>query len=377
MKTLFFETLYGVEQIVFNVGENNDVKTHRDPITGIEYAFASSANVKRNLKELFSTLSKIDTPIIEFKKNLKVNDKEKTVYVDAESGEQGGVSVKLDENDPNLIGVIFGAWNSDVSSETEKYVKFAIKSCVNIGDMLPVHSRLQRLSKKDVGVFCGDKNSVISLGDKTHTFYRPEDIVEFANCSIDDAKKMFSGQRAMNLYEDKRTANGIYQETFTIDIEKFGKIKLSSWKLSDEAIETLVSNGWRLMDINGEKYISPSREQLMALWACFAKALINWDFSSNNSLHGNVKEPLRYSISMNGSKIKQCNTAHKFINENGKEDAVLSLNECKEVVSFNTKLLEKWHICDGSDGKKPIETNIDADEEAMECLIKMGEEHIL
>lgn len=372
MKTLFFETIYGVEQIVFNVGDNGDAKTHRDPITGVEYAYASAQNVKRNLKECFSNLSGIQTPKTEFKKNASAKNGHLVVNGDGD-GEQGGVSVFLDQTKPNHIASIFGAWASDISDESNKYVKASLKSCINVSDMMPVHPLLQRLSKNEVGVFVGDKNSAITLGDKNTTLRTPEEAAEFAGCSIDEAKKVFSEQRPMNMFKDKKTANGVYQETFAIDIEAFGKIKLSSCTISEEAKTELIASGWRIVEINGEEYLSPTKEDLLKMWGYLVDAMLSWDFSSNNSLHGNVKEPLRYSVSLNGSKIKQCNSARVITNEDGRKVAELVLRDHDSVMNFNTTSLEKWYDCKSNN----VETSLDADEEVKAALIKLGEENIL
>jgi len=371
MKNLYFKTIYGVNQVTFNVSDNGDVKTHRDPITGIEYAYGSSANVKHNLKELFSHLSGIETPNTEFKKNATVKNNQITVNADG-AGEQSGVSIFIEETNPNHICTIFGAWNSDVSDATKKYVKASLKSCIKVSDMMPVHPLLQRLSKNEPGVFVGDHNSAITLGvGKDKTLRTPEEAAEFVGCSIEEAKKVFSEQRPMNLYRDKRTANGIYQETFSIEIETFGKIRLSSYNISDEAIDELIASGWRVMEIYGEKYLAPQKDVLMGLWKNLVDAMLNWDFSSNNSLHGNQKEALRYSISLDANKINQCNTARMSINGEGKKVAELSLHDHPTVQNFNTLSLGSWTPCDG------IELDIDADVKAREALIKLGEENIL
>lgn len=380
MKKLYFRVLYGVEQMVFNVG-NDGVKKHFDPITGKSYAYGSSANVKRNIKELFSELSSVETPTTEFKKKASVKNHIITVNDDGE-GEQDGVSIFIDIKNP--ICSIFGAWNSDTSEATNKYVKAAIKSCFNVSDMIPVHPLLQHL-KKEKGVFVGDRNSSITLGVKKSdvkdlvgkTFKTPEQAAEMVGCSIEDAKKVFGSLRPMNFYEDKQTANGLYQETFSIDIEAFGKVKLSSCEISEDVIKELLDNGWRIVKIHGEDYLSPSREDILKLWEYFVEALIEWDFSSNNSLHGSVKEDLRYSVSMNAKKINQCTTASVYCDKDGETRAKLVLRDSKDVYNFNTTNLEKWYICDGSDGNEPIKTSMDADCDVKGLMVQMGKEHII
>lgn len=376
-KSLFLKVLYGVEQMVFNVGDDG-VKKHFDPITGKVYAYGSSANVKRCIKELFSELSQVETPKTEFKKNASVKNNVILVNEDGK-GEQGGVSVFIDIKNP--ICSIFGAWNSDTSEATSKYVKAAIKSCFNVSDMMPVHPLLQSLGKTEKGVFVGDRNSIVTLGVKIGgnevTLKSPEQAAEMVGCSIEDAKKTFGSLRPMNLYEDKQTAYGLYQETFAIDIEAFGKVKLSSCTVSEDMIKELLGNGWRIVKVHGEDYLSPSREYILKLWEYFVEALIEWDFLSNNSLHGSVKEDLRYSVSMNAKKINQCTTASVYCDGDGKTKAKLVLRDSKDVYNFNTTNLEKWHICDGSDGNEPIKTSMDADCDVKELMVQMGKEHIV
>ena len=314
---------------------------------------------------------------MEYKKNVEVKNHQLVLKTgkDGEKGEQGGVSVYLDQANPNHIANIFGAWASDVTKSVEKYVKASIKSCFNVSDMMPLHPLLQNLGKREVGVHVGDRNSTITLGvdGKDVTLRTPEEAAEFAGCSIEDAKKFFSEQRPMNLYEDKRTANGIYQETFAIDIETFGMVKLDIYHISDEDLEVLEASGWDVLDINGYKYLSPSRDVRLTLWKYFVNSMLGWDFSSNNSLHGNQKQPIRYSVSFDGNKITQCNGARVFTNDNGKPEAKLSLRDHSSVANFNTPTLEGVIDCEASG----IETSIDADEEVKAYLIRLGEENIL
>ena len=374
MKKLYFKTLYGVNQIVFNVGESGKVKANFDPVYGRKFAFGSSANVKHNLKEKFCELSGLETPEVQFKK--KVQYKDDTIKIGSkENDEQGGVSTFIDVNNFSPVPVIFGAWASDMKKGTKKYVKTAMKSCIQVSDMRPVHPLLQKLSDPDTGVFVGDRNSSIVLAIDNDTLYTPEDALEFVKgkngkITIDDVKELFN-QRKMNLYEDKETATGIYEETFAIEIETFGKVDLSSIDISEEDKNTLKGKGWEEIEINKEKYLSPGKERLMELWTFLVDAMLSWDFSSNNSLHGNRKEPLRYSISMDGNKIAYCNSATTYTNDNGKLTATLSLLDHKSVLNFNTPALGKWHTC------QDMKLDIDAEEKVRETLINFGHEYIV
>ena len=80
---------------------------------------------------------------------------------------------------------------------------------------------------------------------------------------------------------------------------------------------------------------------------------------------------------MNVNKLNQCTTAAVYCDEDGKTKARLALRESKDVYSFNTTNLEKWYICDGSDGKQPVETSIDADSDVKNLLVQMGKDNII
>jgi len=367
MKNLTLQVLYGVEGITFQVGDNG-VKKHYNPVFNKTYAYGSSSNVKRNVKELFSELSSIQTPSTEFKKEAKLDPKNNTIT--AGEKEQSGVSTKIDIENP--ICTICGAWSSDVSEEEKKYIKAALKANFNVSDMIPLHPLLQYLGKKEKGVFVGDQNSTITIGDKNTTLKTPEEAAAFVGCSIEDAQKAFEGLRPMNLYEDKETATGLYKETFTIDIEAFGRVKRSDCQISDEEVERLLSNGWRITNVRGWEYLSPSRERLLELWGYFINALIDWDFSSNNSLHGNVKSALRYTLSFNANKINNCTSA-RLVTDKDKPKAEMVLREHPEVTAFNSTALEGWYDCE----KNNVVTSMDADDEVKEALMKIGEENIL
>ena len=377
MNKLFIRTIYGVTDIVFNVGQNGEVKTHYDPLTDRVYAYGSSANVKRNIKEYFSMKSGIQTPQTEFKKNASVTNKTITVNEDGK-GEQSGVSIMIDIENP--ICPIFGAWNSDCNADG-KYTKAALKACFNVSDMVPVHPLLAHLNKEEVGVFVGDANSKVTLGItngelKGTTIKSPKEASELVGCTIEEAKKAFENQRPMNLYKDKRTATGLYQVTYAIDLDTFGKIKCSSCSIPSETKEKLLNEKqWHEVTIDGEIYLSPSCEELCELWDKFVKALIYWDFSSNNSLHGNVKEALRYTYSFNANKLNDCNTARiytvidKKTGEEKLKAQLLLIDDCKEVTSFNHVALGKYYDI------KDINCSVDASEQAVEELQRIGKSH--
>lgn len=374
MKKLYIRAIYKVTGIVFNVGQNGEVKTHYDPLTDRVYAYGSSANVKRNIKEYFSIHSRIQTPQTEFKKNASVTNKTITVNEDGK-GEQSGVSTMIDIENP--ICSIFGAWNSDCNADG-KYIKAALKACFNVSDMVPVHPLLAHLNKEEVGVFVGDANSKVTLGItngelKGTTIKTPEDASKMVGCTIEEAKKAFGNQRPMNLYKDKRTATGLYQVTYTIDLDTFGKIKCSSCSIPSAAKEKLLNEKkWQEVTIDGESYLSPPCEELCELWDKFVEALFYWDFSSNNSQHGNEKKALRYTYSFNVNKLNDCNTARIYtvIDKKTGEEKVkaqlLLIDDCKEVKSFNhVALRENYDV-------KDVNYSVDAREQVVEELQRIG-----
>lgn len=374
---VYVSALYGVEHKVFNVGDDG-VKKRLHPVFRTMNAFGSSQNVKKNIRDLFLSLTGIERPKTTFVKKATVKDNKIIINEDGKSGEQDGVSSRIDLS--NSVCAIFGGWQTDLDNK-DKYAKSSATGNIIVSDFLPIHPLLANLGCKEIGVFNGEATDSIALSvelNKKKTILRtPEEAAEFAKCSIEEAREVFRNSRAMNIYEDKETACGLYKMTYALELDKFGKMNLDriASLVTDEQIEECIREGWREQIIDGYHYLSPSKEMLDFLWENIVRALFKWDFTSNNRIHGSLKEALRYDISFDAQKMNECTAATVYMKDD-KMRAKLALRTCDDVYSFNTTLLEKYHICDGSDGNVPIKTSITAEDSAMNLLIQIGKDEI-
>lgn len=356
--------LYGVSHQVFNV-DSNDSKMHYDPITSLKYVYASSNNVKHNLRKEFVDIWN-DT------QENSIEPLKKVFYSTESEKKQAEVEIKMDIENPILA--LFGAWNS---CQTDvKYSQSAAKSCFNISQFSPIHIFLSKKAKT-VGIHSGDCNSVNGIKTKdnknnSHYYTTPEELAETTSYTAETAKEKFEQLRALNFFEEKTTANGLYHYDIHIDLDVFGKINLTTFTLTEEDKAKYLANGWEEQTIRGEKYLSKSKEYNQKLFELFIKALFSWDFTSNNSLHGSEKELLRVSCALNDTLRWQQATMAKVVDEEERKAELVLNDEVSNVYSFNTNLLSKYYMTE-SNG---IKTDINADILAQEKLIELGKSKI-
>lgn len=353
---LTIRMLFGVSHQVFNV-DDKGAKTHYDPISRRSYVYGSSNNVKHNIKLEFMDNLEIESPKTIFNKSLpKPNE------IDQEKEKQAGVSTEIDLENPVLS--IFGAWDS--SPNTEKYTRVALKSSFLVSEFRPIHTLLSSINKT-CGVNVGDYNSIVTFSDNNKTYYTPEELAEKnSRYTLESAKKLFDNTRALNFFQENDTTNGIYYYDVTIDLDTFGKIKLNDIKPTDNELENLLSNGWEIQTIKREKYLSKSKEYNERLLKEFIKSLFNWDFTSNNSVHGSLKELLRISFAVNDAATWQQCTMAKLTNDNVAE-LVIRDNE-EGVYSYNTTLLSKYYLTEQNN----IATDVNAHKLAQEKMLEVA-----
>lgn len=363
--------VYGISHQVFNVGENG-TKTHYDPVFGRYYIYGSAGNVKHNIKDEFADTMGLDVPVQYFEKDIK-----KIVKEGKEA--QGGVATEIDVTNP--IASVFGAWNSTIAryKNLGKYAKAAIKSSFNVSELHPIHTLLSA-KKQDCGVNVGDYNSRLAFttkgekeGEEGGRAFTPEELAENGNISLEQAVDFFKNTRKMNFYKENENTNGIYILDICIDFRSFWRLNLTDNPdvVTDEEKDELIANGWSLQTYKNKQYLVPPVELIEDCYNNFVEALFNWDFTSNNSLHGSKKELLR--VSFTDSDIvtwQQCTSADYTKHEDGRDTAVLKfIDGVDGVYSYNTLLLNKYY--DNSDGSIN-EPYLTAHKDAKKKLVELG-----
>lgn len=370
-----------------NITPNVDkvgLKTLTDPIFGRKYGYGSAANVKHCLKETFAENLGILPMKKVFIKKLKV---EKGKAVKSTDGEQSGVSTKIDVNNPSIV---FGVWDNLPNNDNTNKLDAKLKSAVRISEFGPLHSLLTKTtnwssnSKDAAGVNHGSAYDEVAAeysknNDKVILF-NADEISNKTGLSVEDAQEWINCQRKVNLYIPSNVISGIYKTDFIIEIDRlytFNHDELIGIVGNEQNIDKLISDyGWvKETDNLGIVKYHPSVEVMKETFKGLVEALFAWDFQSNNSLNGSVKELIRIDIACNNTHKWQCATMG--VVENTDEDipkATLTIrNNIDGVYSYSTPLLDQvLYVC--ADGE--AETSLDAVDQAKSKLLEIGETFI-
>ena len=359
--TLNVKRVFNVNGLVFNVGENGTM-TRFDSVFKKRYGYASADNIKHCLTEKFCEITNLERPKRYYAKNIKKEgDKDK----------QADVFTDFDLRNP--FARLFGVWNpNEISFNEEKYNKCAMKSIVNISDMLPLHIMLTSMDKQ-CGVNCGTASDSVYFkegkNDNVKMYFTIEDLIKNGGKTQKDAEQMFRETRPMNFYEKNETSSGIYYIDWHINLTNLIYVDITNVTLTEEEEKEYIKDGYKFDIIKGKKYFIVPKEQAINDLNAMIEAMFTWDFLSNNSVHGSIKEPLRTTISLNNTELWQQSTMAS-LNEDEKTVS-LDFNSTEEdeecgVYSFNTKLLKKFY------NKTNIEYSTLADKKAMEKIMELA-----
>lgn len=353
---LNIRTIYNVNGQVFNVGSDGTMKRF-DPIFRQSYGYASADNIKHCVVEKFSELTNTMRPQRYYAKNIKDGEKDK----------QGEVYTSFDLRNPYIR--MFGVWNpNEKDFKKEKYNKCALTSIVRFSDMLPLHTLLTNFNQT-CGVNHGNANDTVYFVNGDNSFLTIEDLVTKGGKSKEDAEKMFRTTRAANFYNKNATSSGIYYTDFHIDLNNIKYVNITDVTLSDNEKESYIKDGYEIVEKYGKVFFVVPTEQAIADFCYLVESLFQWDFMSNNSVHGSVKEKLRTTISLNNTHIwQEANMA--YCNEDGKtatmEFSTKNEDETNNIFSFNSKLLKKFH------NNPNLEYIANADKSAIEKIREIG-----
>lgn len=352
--------VYNVNGLVFNVGENGSM-IRFDNVFKKRYGYASADNIKHCLTERFCEITGLERPKRYYAKNIKDNSNES----------QGDVYTDFDLRNPFIR--LNGVWNpNELSFNEQKYKKCNLKSIVNISDMLPLHV-LFTSTDKQCGVNCGNASDTVYFkegsGEKGKMFFSIEELVKKGKYSEKEAEEKFRDTRPLNFYEKNETSSGIYYTDWHINLTNLVYVDISNVTLTDDEKNAYRADGYEFITHKGKEYFIVPKEQAIKDFQALVEAIFTWDFLSNNSTHGSVKEPLRTTISLNNTSMWQQSTM-ATLNEDEKT-ASLDFNskeedEANDVYSFNTKLLKKFY------NKQDIEYSTMAERNAIEKIMELS-----
>lgn len=338
-KKVYISFIYEVNNKVFNVGENG-TKTRWSPTANKRYVYASPQNIKHNVKERFVELSEREIPTVIFEK-IPVWEGDQL------KEKQGGVSTSIDITNPNPV--IFGAWNATKSKYVDdyatggKYDKAALTSAITFTEFAPLHPYLAEINRSEKSVHCGGDNSMIAVvsdkkGGNGKRYFTADEFANGEGIDLEKAIDFFKNTRTMNLFEELESANGIYRFDAHIDLEKFGSVCLSENNFDEGMVQEVINGGGYKKMIGKKEYLFYSDEGRLFLYDMLVRSLFEFEFSSNESLHGAKPKLLRVQFTVDDPAVwQQCTRAK--ITGDGK--AVMCLiDNAEKVYTYNTLNIE-------------------------------------
>ena len=371
MRKITFRSIYDVRWRKFNV-TSEGVKVERD-VNGNEFITGSADNVKHCIVEIMCQNDGYIRPKKIFEKTFDKNVRKKGVKKCEEDGDikQGGLVTPIDLFNPLTT---LGCWDSTSRNEESKYKGIAIKSSVNFGYFLPFSTDLvsitNKVGKKGAeGVCVGNDNDSIVFTlkeseNKTKRYHTPEELVEDGLGTIEECVSVFNNERKMNLYEKSPLVSGLYTLECEIDMDMFGRYRLYDVKLAEEMCGEFIEKGWKIVEVNGQKYLEMPEDERKKLFTSLVKAIHEFEFMSNNSAAGN---PLRLARISFGYRAAQKGCESSLYDKFEKE--IVINDNINGVQSFNTPLIREWV------NVKELGIEIDENpiDHSIEKMIELGE----
>lgn len=378
---IFLKNFYYCTNQVFNVStsaeEKSEYKSKKqyDPVFGRYYMVGSPNNLKHCMRNTYNQILGIKDQEVLMQKILQPDGKNI-------EEKQGGVSCV-----PNFIepySTIFGLWLStvfNIEGEHPKYTKMALKSNICISEFKPLHPLLAS-TMKGGGVNNGTTNTRIILTckknskDNSPISLRCEDRADirediFKYIPEWEGKEIYMGRNNSNSIYKEETTTGVYNYDFWVNMNEFGKICTKTIVATDEGkneMNDLVENrGWRTQIINNAEYLVPPIEEIKRMWEAWAQTQFEWDWQSNNSTHGSVKEFLRCVFSLNEPQLWAQSTLAE-VNEDNKSAHIVVHDEFDEVKTFNSLALKQYLTT----GRDDVKYDAYAHKNAYKELVELG-----
>ncbi len=281
MHTIYIRTLKRAEHTVFCVA--NGQKTYFDPQFNRLVPYSSGQQIKRSIIDRLSTeLNEIPAPVTFLSDVTKNNE--------ITEGEVFGTC------DPSHFDQLLGGWMKAIKGGKEKTIKR--RSPFSISAMRALHPLLAGVNKEDITFDrSGRSNNKVIV--RNH---------EGKHLSEDDIKTLLEGKdRSLvrKFIPDHRTVTGLFVQDIAIDLRRLFCVSLNTYEpeINQTTEDKLRENGWiESKNIFGDCLVAPlaTREKLIP---AIAKAIINWQITSNQSRTFSLMETLAVAVSDNANKI--------------------------------------------------------------------------
>ena len=281
MHTIYIRTLKRAEHTVFCVA--NGQKTYFDPQFNRLIPYSSGQQIKRSIIDRLSTeLNEIPAPVTFLSDVTKKNE--------ITEGEVFGTC------DPSHFDQLLGGWMKAIKGGKEKTIKR--RSPFSISAMRALHPLLAGVNKEDITFDrSGRSNNKVIVRDSEGNHLSEDDIISLLEGKDRSLVRKF--------IPDHRTVTGLFVQDIAIDLRRLFCVTLNTYEpeINQPTEKKLRENGWiESKNIFGDCLVSPIgiREKLIP---AIAKAILNWQITSNQSRTFSLMETLAVAVSDNANKI--------------------------------------------------------------------------
>ncbi|MEA1900881.1 MAG: CRISPR-associated protein Cas7 [Thermodesulfobacteriota bacterium] len=281
MHTIYIRTLKRAEHTVFCVA--NGQKTYFDPQFNKYIPYSSGQQIKRSIIDRLSTeLNEIPAPVT-FLSDV-------TTKKEITEGEVFGTC------DPSHFDQLLGGWMKAIKGGKEKTIKR--RSPFSISAMRSLHPLLAGVNKEDITFDrSGRSNNKVIVRDSEGNHLSEDDIISLLEGKDRSLVRKF--------IPDHRTVTGLFVQDIAIDLRRLFCVTLNIYEpeINQPTEKKLRENGWiESKNIFGDCLVTPIgiREKLIP---AIAKAILNWQITSNQSRTFSLMETLAVAVSDNANKI--------------------------------------------------------------------------
>ena len=281
MHTIYIRTLKRAEHTVFCVA--NGQKTYFDPQFNRLIPYSSGQQIKRSIIDSLSTeLNEIPAPVtflFDVTKNNEITE-----------GEVFGTC------DPSHFDQLLGGWMKAIKGGKEKTIKR--RSPFSISAMRALHPLLAGINKEDITFDrSGRSNNKVIVRDPKGNHLSEDDIRSL----LEDKDRSL----VRKWIPDNRTVTGLFVQDIAIDLRRLFCVSLNIYEpeINQPTEKKLRENGWiEEKNIFGDCLVAPI-ETRKKLIPAIAKAILNWQITSNQSRTFSLMETLAVAVSDNANKI--------------------------------------------------------------------------
>ncbi|MGC9375395.1 MAG: CRISPR-associated protein Cas7 [Bacteroidales bacterium] len=313
MSTIYIRTLKRAEHTVFTVEEGQ--KRYWDPQFDKYVPYSSGQQVKRSLIDrLSAVLNEVPAPTT-------------FVFSVNKNGELGEGEVYANCN-PVYADQLIGGWMKAAKGGKERTLKR--RSPLSISAMRGLHPLLSGIDRENASFDRSDRpNNKVIVRDENGKEMTQEEIV-----ALLEGKDRSISRKWI---PEQRRATGLFVQDIAIDLRRLFCVNLNPLEpeITEETEKELREKGWKESEnIFGKCLVAP-KELRDKLIPALAKAIINWQITSNQSRTFSLMETLAVAISDNANKIAGSIRAKLSIEEENKAIPVIE-EEMNGVDSFVT-----------------------------------------